>query len=297
MKKIRVCVAGYGNVGREALECIKQAPDMEPAGVVRRAPGAGSKAGIPHVTCVEELGPVDTAILALPSRLIPAAAPLYLQKGLNTVDSYDIHGEAALSLRNNLGACAREKERVAITGAGWDPGTDSIVRMLFAVIAPAGITCTDFGPGMSMGHGTAARSIPGVKDALSLTLPLGYGRHRRDVYLELEEGADFAGIAARIRSDPYFKGDETRVIRVDSAAQLKSTGHAVCITRRGSSGTAQNQLLQLRMRLANPAATAQIMVAAARASMRLKPGGYVLGEIPPLHLLPGSREEIIKNMV
>ena len=198
MKKIRVCVAGYGNVGREALECIKQASDMEPAGVVRRAPGAGSKAGIPHVTCVEELGPVDTAILALPSRLIPAAAPLYLQKGLNTVDSYDIHGEAALSLRNNLGACAREKERVAITGAGWDPGTDSIVRMLFAVIAPAGITCTDFGPGMSMGHGTAARSIPGVKDALSLTLPLGYGRHRRDVYLELEEGADFAGIAARI---------------------------------------------------------------------------------------------------
>ena len=34
MKQIRVCVVGYGNVGQEAVECIKQAPDMELAGVV-----------------------------------------------------------------------------------------------------------------------------------------------------------------------------------------------------------------------------------------------------------------------
>ena len=29
MKQIRVCVVGYGNVGREAVECVRQAPDME----------------------------------------------------------------------------------------------------------------------------------------------------------------------------------------------------------------------------------------------------------------------------
>ncbi len=296
MKKIRVCVVGYGNVGREAVECIRQAPDMEPAGVVRRV-ADGSAVGIPEVTRVEELGSVDVVILALPSRLIPAAAPLYLQKGFNTVDGYDIHGEAMLTLRNNLGTCARENRGVAITGAGWDPGSDSIIRMLFTAIAPVGITYTDFGPGMSMGHGAAARSIPGVKDALSLTLPLGYGRHRRDIYVVLEEGADFEKVAARIRSDPYFRGERAQVMSMDNIAQFKVTSHAVCITRRGSSGSARNQLLELRMKLTNPAATAQIMVAAARASMRLEPGGYVLGEIPPLHLLPGSGEEIIKNMV
>ncbi len=296
MKKIRVCVVGYGNVGREAVECIRQAPDMEPAGVVRRV-ADGSAVGIPEVTRVEELGSVDVVILALPSRLIPAAAPLYLQKGFNTVDGYDIHGEAMLTLRNNLGTCARENRGVAITGAGWDPGSDSIIRMLFTAIAPVGITYTDFGPGMSMGHGAAARSIPGVKDALSLTLPLGYGRHRRDIYVVLEEGADFEKVAARIRSDPYFRGESAQVMSMDNIAQFKVTSHAVCITRRGSSGSARNQLLELRMKLTNPAATAQIMVAAARASMRLEPGGYVLGEIPPLHLLPGSGEEIIKNMV
>lgn len=296
MKRTRVCVVGYGNVGREAVECIRQAPDMEPAGVVRRV-ADGSAAGIPEVTRVEELKPVDAVILALPSRLIPSAAPLYLQKGLNTVDCYDIHGEAMLALRNSLGTCAGQNRRVAITGAGWDPGSDSIIRMLFAAIAPVGITYTDFGPGMSMGHGAAARSIPGVKDALSLTLPLGYGQHRRDIYVVLEKGADFETVAALIRSDPYFRGEKTQVMSVNNVAQMRVTSHAVCIIRRGSSGTARNQLLELKMKLTNPAATAQIMVAAARASMRLEPGCYVLGEIPPIHLLPGSGEEIIKNMV
>lgn len=296
MKKNRVCVVGYGNVGREAVECIRQAPDMELAGLIRRAVN-GNHADVPVVTRVEELGRVDAALLAIPSRLIPAAAPLYLQMGINTVDGYDIHGEAMLTLRKNLGFSAQENGRVAVTGAGWDPGTDSIIRMLFTAIAPGGITYTDFGPGMSMGHSAAARSIPGVKDAVSLTLPLGYGQHRRNVYVELDEGADFAEIAGRIKEDPYFKHDRTQVIKVDDAAQLKVTGHGVRITRAGSSGTAHNQLLELKMRLTNPAATAQIMVAAARASMRLQPGCYVLGEIPPIDLLPLNREEIIKKLV
>ncbi len=296
MRIIRVCVVGYGNVGREAVASIKQAPDMELAGVVRRAAG-GKPADLPVATRVEELGPVDVALLALPSRLIPEAAPSYLQKGINTVDGYDIHGEAMLTLRKSLGVHAEKSGKVAITGAGWDPGTDSIIRMLFTAIAPGGITYTDFGPGMSMGHSVAARAIPGVKEAVSVTLPLGYGRHRRDVYVELDEGANFAEIAQKIREDPYFSHDLTQVIGVDDAAPLKVTGHGVKITRTGSSGTAHNQLLELKMKLTNPAATAQIMVAAARASLRIRPGCYVLGEIPPIDLLPLSREENMKKFV
>ena len=86
---------GCGTVGREAVESIRQAPDMELAGVVRRAVD-GNHADVPVVTRVEELGRVDAALLAVPSPLIPAAAPLYLQMGINTVDGYDIHGEACL---------------------------------------------------------------------------------------------------------------------------------------------------------------------------------------------------------
>lgn len=296
MKKIRVCVVGFGNVGREAVECIRRAPGMKLAGVVRRAVGE-NHLDRPMVTRVEELGPVDVALLAVPSRLIPEVAPLYLQKGINTVDGYDLHGEPMLYLRDRLNRYAKKNERVAITGAGWDPGTDSVIRMLFEAVAPGGITYTDFGPGMSMGHSVAARSIPGVKDAVAMTLPLGYGRHRRDVYVELNKEADFAEIAEQIREDPYFDPDRTEVIQVDDLTPIKVTGHGVRMARTGSSGAAQNQLLELNMRITNPAATAQIMAAAARACMRLKPGCYVLGEVPPIDLLPVDREAAIQKLV
>ena len=67
--------------------------------------------------------------------------------------------------------------------AGWDPGTDSVVRTLLEAMAPKGHTYTNFGPGMSMGHTVAVKAIPGVKDALSMTIPLGTGIHRRMVYV------------------------------------------------------------------------------------------------------------------
>lgn len=296
MKKIRVCVVGYGNVGREAIECIRQAPDMELAGVVRRTPD-NPGLDCPVVTDVSQLGKVDVAVLTVPSRQVPSIAPIYLKKGINTVDSYDIHGDSIISLRRELGCCARESGSVAVIGAGWDPGTDSVVRMLFLAIAPRGITYTNFGPGMSMGHTVAVKSIPGVKNALSMTLPAGFGQHRRDVYVELEEGADFSEVSRRIKADPYFVHDETRITQVERITDVEAMGHGVTLERFGSSGTAQNQVLELRMRLTNPAATAQVMVSAARASTRLQPGAYALGEIPPIDLLPGDRETLLKSLI
>ena len=296
MQRIRVCVAGYGNVGREAVECINQAPDMELAGVVEicdvKAPN------IPLVKDVDELdGKIDVAILTIPSRLIPDIAPSYLEKGINTVDGYDIHGESMLSLRNKLQGYATLHGRVSIIGSGWDPGTDSIVRMLFRAIAPHGITYTNFGPGMSMGHSVAARAVPGVVDGVSFTLPIGYGQHFRDVYVEIEEGCDFEEVSRCIKEDPYFVNDKTRVTAIDDVDEVRVMAHGVQLQRVGASGSSHNQLLELNMKISNPSATAQVMVSAARASMRLAPGCYALGEIPPIDLLPGSRDDIIKSMV
>lgn len=295
MKRIRVCVVGYGNVGQEAVECIKHAPDMDLAGVVEILDVDDPKVPVvKHVDCLED---VDVAILAIPSRAVPKVAPEYLAKGINTVDGFDIHGDSMVSLRKQLDECAKQSGRTAVIGAGWDPGTDSVIRMLFMAIAPQGITYTNFGPGMSMGHSVAARAIPGVKDALSLTLPVGYGQHKRDVYVEVEEPGQFDEIAQQIKEDPYFVNDSTRVTMVDDVGKLKVMGHGVLIERMGASGTAHNQRLELKMTLTNPSATAQIMVSAARASMRLEPGCYVLPEIPPIDLLPEDRESIIRNFV
>ncbi len=290
--KIRVCVVGYGNVGKEALKALEDADDMEIAGVVRRQ-AQGTALGVPVVSDVSDLGDVDVALLCVPSRKVPQLAPFYIKKGMNTVDCFDIHGQSFLELRSSLGLLARETGRVSVVGAGWDPGTDSLIRMIFASIAPFGVTYTDFGPGMSMGHTVAAKAVPGVKDALSMTLPAGFGKHSRDVYVELESGHSFEDVAERIKNDPYFAHDDTRVIPCRRIRDVMAKGHRVHIQRYGSSASAENQVLQMSMSLTNPSATAQIMVCAARASFRLAPGSYCLGEVPPVDLLPGSREHNI----
>ncbi|PZN08345.1 MAG: diaminopimelate dehydrogenase [Bacillota bacterium] len=294
----RVAVVGYGNVGRYAVEAVLEAPDLELAGVVRRRPErpAGLEPEIPVATDIAELGRVDVAVLCVPTREVPRQASQLLARGISTVDSYDIHG-ALVDLRRELDAIARERGRVAVIAAGWDPGTDSVVRALLQFMAPRGITYTNFGPGMSMGHTVAVKAIGGVRDALSLTIPAGQGVHRRLVYVETEPGADFDRIRQAILEDPYFKHDETRVEQVERVADLIDMGHAVRIERRGVSGRTHNQRMAFEMSIQNPALTAQIMVAAARAAVRQRPGAYTMLEIPVVDFLPGDREEWLRRLV
>lgn len=290
---------GYGNIGRFALQALQAAPDFEIAGVVRRQGAENRPAELAELKVVKdirELETVDVAILSTPTRSVEAYALDCLAAGVSTVDSFDIHG-GICDLRRTLAEAARKAGRVSIISAGWDPGSDSVVRTLLQAIAPKGLTYTNFGPGMSMGHTVAVKAVDGVRDALSMTIPVGTGIHRRMVYVELEEGADFGTVEAAIKSDPYFVHDETHVQAVPSVDALKDMGHGVHLTRKGVSGCTQNQLFSFDMQINNPALTGQVLVCAARAAMRQQPGAYTLIEIPPIDLLPGSADENIRMLV
>ena len=119
---------------------------------------------VPVLKSVTELNDIDVAILAC-RRAVPDIAATLLSKGISTVDSFDIHSNI-VDVRSKLDIIAKENNCAAITAAGWDPGTDSIVRTLMMAMLPKGITYTNFGPGMSMGHTVAVKAISGVKDAL-----------------------------------------------------------------------------------------------------------------------------------
>jgi len=298
MNKIKAAIVGYGNIGHFVLDALKASPDFEIAGIVRR-----STANTPEelrqykvVTDIDALGDVDVAILATPTRQVEKYASEYLAKGINTVDSFDIHS-AIPGLRANLDRIAKEHGTVAIISAGWDPGSDSIVRALLQAAAPEGITYTNFGPGMSMGHTVCVKSKAGVKDALSMTIPLGTGIHRRMVYVELEDGAKLEDVAKAVKEDPYFASDETHVIAVPSVDDVKDMGHGVHMVRKGVSGKTHNQRFEFNMSINNPALTAQILVGTARAAMRQRPGAYTMIEIPVIDLLYGDREDLIAHLV
>ncbi len=294
MEKVKVAIVGYGNIGRCALEALEVAPDMECVGIVRRqvSPIGDYKV----VSDIRELGKVDVAILATPTRKVEEFAKDVLSLGINTVDSFDIHTQIP-DLRRSLDAVAKANNAVSVISAGWDPGSDSVVRTLMESLAPKGITYTNFGPGRSMGHSVAVKAIDGVKDALSITIPVGTGIHRRMVYVELEDGADFGKVEAAIKADPYFVNDETHVQQVACVDDLNDVGHGVNLVRKGVSGVTHNQLFEFNMKINNPALTAQVMVNMARASLRQNPGAYTMIEIPVIDMLPGEREDIIRHLV
>ena len=299
MEKIKVAIAGYGNIGKYALQALEASEDMECVGIIRRN---ASSEGYPElaqykvVSDICELGKVDVVILATPSRSVKENALKYLQMGISTVDSFDIHTDIC-SLRNDLAPVACENSAVSIISAGWDPGSDSVVRALLQAIAPKGVTYTNFGPGRSMGHSVAAKGKTGVKDALSVTIPIGTGLHRRMVYVQMEDGADFEKAKAEILADPYFCHDETHVMQVPDIDSLNDVGHGVNLVRKGVSGRTHNQLFEFNMKINNPALTSQILVCCARAAVRQAPGCYTMIDIPVIDLLEGDRDSLVARLV
>ncbi len=298
MKKIKAAIVGYGNIGQFVLHALQQSPDFEIAGIVRRSinniPTELSEYKV--VTDIHDLGKIDVAILCTPTREVEKYAEALLAEGVNTVDSYDIHS-GIVGLRSRLDKIAKDNGTVAIISAGWDPGSDSVIRTLLQAAAPKGLTYTNFGPGMSMGHTVCVKSKPGVKNALSMTIPLGTGIHRRMVYVEIEDGYTLEQISKAVKEDPYFVNDETHVMQVSSVDEVKDMGHGVNMVRKGVSGITQNQRFEFNMSINNPALTAQMLVNVARASMKQQPGAYTMIEIPVIDLLPGDRNELIGHLV
>lgn len=284
---MRIAILGYGNIGKAAEHAILSAADMELAGIFH------------HNDSLDDIH-ADVVLVCTPTREIQNFAKQLLQKGISTIDSFDIHSEI-YTHQQSLNTTAKAHDAVSIVAAGWDPGSDSVIRALLMAMAPQGITYTNFGPGRSMGHTVAAKAITGVKDALSITIPLGTGVHRRMVYVVLQNGVDFKTVEKRILSDDYFAHDETHVIPVDSVGPLNSLAHGVLITRQGASSNMHNQRFDFSMAINNPALTAQVMVSCARAAVRMRNkeqyGAYTMLHIPPIYLLPQTEEEIINTLV
>ena len=284
---IRIAILGYGNIGKAAEEAIKAAPDMTLAGVYH------------HNDCLDCID-ADVVLVCTPTREVQKFATVLAARGICTVDSFDIHGKI-WNLREALDAVCVPNKAVSIISAGWDPGSDSMIRAILQALAPKGLTYTNFGPGRSMGHTVAAKAIPGVKNALSMTIPLGTGIHRRMVYIELEEGADFKTVETALLADDYFAHDETHVIPVESIDALNNVAHGVNLVRNGVSGETHNQRFEFNMTINNPALTGQVLVSCARAAVRLKErgdfGAKTMIELAPIDLLPGTKQALVKALV
>jgi len=291
-EKVKIAVVGLGNLGQGVLDAAEVAPDINIVGAVSsRAESLNSNYEFPVVKELEELHEADIAILCGPTKQVTQLAPEYHKEGFSTVDSFDMHAEHNWHHYQTLKKSAIENNVRALTSGGMDPGFCSMIRALFQIPTPWGISYINYGPGTSLGHSVAVRSVEGVKNGISITIPKGFGLHRRDCFIETEKSADKERIKQEILQDDYFSHDETYIYFVDDVKNRYDVGHKVVIERKGVSGKTHNQHYTFQTTFTNNPSTGQLLVACARALSKQPPGVYTMIDMPIRDFLTPIKDE------
>lgn len=326
---IKVGILGYGNLGR-GVECaVKNAKDMELVAVfTRRNPEAvklltaeAPVVGIENV--LDWKDKIDVMILCGGSATdLPEQTPEFA-KHFNVIDSFDTHANIPEHFAA-VDASAKKAKKVSMISVGWDPGLFSINRVYADAILPKGETYTFWGKGVSQGHSDAVRRIRGVKNAKQYTIPVESAleavrsgknpklttreKHLREVFVVLEAGADASVVEREIKTMPnYFADYDTTVHFIgEEEFQKEHSGmaHGGFVIRAGKTGLSDEftNVVEYSLKLdSNPAFTASVLVAYARAAMRFYKensfGCKTVLDVPPAYLSPKSADALRKELL
>ena len=325
---MRIALYGYGNIARGVEAAIAQNPDMTLAGVFPRRDPASvhTRAGAPVYAAPEvdaHREDFDVLILCGGSATdLPEMTPA-LAKRFHVVDSFDTHARIPEHFAR-VDAAARASGHVALISGGWDPGMFSLSRLYGSVILPEGRDYTFWGRGVSQGHSDAVRRIPGVKDARQYTVPVPEAldavrggsmpelttrqKHRREVYVVADDGADRAAIERAVVTMPnYFDEYDTTVTFISAAEMARDHAelpHGGFVFRTGKTGFEREHSHTIEYRLtldSNPEFTAGVLVALARAAGRMAARGDVgcktVFDVAPADLSPLSGEELRAHLL
>ena len=322
---IRVAIIGYGNLGRGVEFALRQNPDMNLVGVfTRRAPETVETQGATayHMDdLLAKKGEIDVCILCGGSATdLPVQTPEITQY-FNTVDSFDTHAKIPEHFAK-VDKIAKENKQVSVISTGWDPGLFSLNRLYAQSILPQGETYTFWGKGVSQGHSDALRRIDGIADATQYTIPnteiieqLKAGeklelttrdKHLRECFIVLESGADEVAIREEIVTMPNYFADYDTTIHVISQEELnknhKAAPHGGTVLHTGVTNESTKQVIEYNLHLdSNPEFTASVLVAYARACVRLANekqfGAYTVFDIAPKYLSPIDVETLRKELL
>ena len=325
--KIRIGIAGHGNLGRGVEKSITQNPDMKLVGIFTRRNPADIQpltADVPvHALAdvAQFADDIDVMILCGGSKSdLPEQGPA-LAALFNTVDSFDTHAKIP-GYFEAVDAAAKAGNNTAMIAIGWDPGLFSINRLYGEAVLPVGETYSFWGAGVSQGHSDALRRVPGVKSAVQYTVPLEKAmelarsgsrpqlttreKHRRECYVVLAEGADAEAVRRAIVTMPDYFADYDTEVNFVSEDELKTQHsampHGGFVIRSGISGSNINQTLEFRLALgSNPEFTSSVLVAYARAVMRMRRmgdiGAKTAFDVAPGLLSPKSAADLRKELL
>ncbi|MGE7667887.1 diaminopimelate dehydrogenase [Ureibacillus composti] len=325
MSKIKLGIVGYGNLGKGAIEAIKQTQDMELVAVfTRRDPQHlhldDQNVKVAHISEASDYkNDIDVMLLCGGSATdLPEQTP-YFASMFNTVDSFDTHAKIP-EFYKSVNEVATKNNTTAIISVGWDPGLFSINRVMADAIIPNGENYTFWGKGLSQGHSDAVRRVTGVKNGVQYTIPSEEAiekvrsgenpelstaeKHNRVCYIVAEEGADQAAIEHEIKTMPNYFAEYNTEVNFISEEELKrdhsKSPHGGFVIRGGNTGAGHKQIYEFSLKLdSNPEFTSSVLVAYARAAYRLNNekqfGAKTVYDVAPGYISPRSPEELRRD--
>lgn len=325
----RVGIVGYGNLAKGAECAIRQNPDMTLAAVFTRRDPASVTIQTPDVpVCklddvLQWKDKIDVLILCGGSATdLPEMTPA-LARHFHVVDSFDTHANIPAHFAQ-VDAAAKEGGHIAFISIGWDPGLFSVNRLYGTAILPQGKDYTFWGKGVSQGHSDAVRRIPGVVDCRQYTIPVPEAldrvrsgenpelttreKHTRYCYVVAEDGADKAAIETAIKTMPNYFTDYDTTVEFITMEQMRKDHsglpHGGSVIRSGITGWngESHQTIEYKLTLdSNPQFTASVLVACARAAMKMYSRGITgcqtIFDVAPADLSPMSRADMLCHLL
>ncbi len=325
---IKIGIVGYGNLGKGTESAILQNPDMCLYGVFsRRDPETVKTVTNTNVYSLDDIlnhkDNIDVLIICGGSATdLPKQTP-ELAEHFNVIDSFDTHAKIPEHFAN-VDAAAKKGGNIAMISVGWDPGMFSLNRLYGELILPEGKDYTFWGKGVSQGHSDAIRRIEGVIDARQYTIPVDSAveavrkgenpelstrqKHTRLCFVVAEESADKERIEKEIVTMPNYFADYDTTVNFITAEEMKrdhsGIPHGGMVIRSGKTGfnTENTHIIEYSLKLdSNPEFTSSVIVAFARAAVRLQKEGQVgcktVFDVPPAYLSPKSGDELRKELL
>lgn len=325
---MKIAIYGYGNLGR-GVECAtKYHTDAELVAVFTRRPPESVRTvlGTPVYSAdrvLEFKDKIDVLILCGGSATdLPTMTP-ELAKSFNVIDSFDTHARIPEHFEN-VDNAARVGGNLALISCGWDPGLFSVARVYAESVLPSGADYTFWGRGISQGHSDAIRRIDGVLDARQYTVPVNEAissvragnsptlstreKHLRECYVVIKDGADAKRIEREIKEMPNYFADYDTTVNFISLEELREKHlgmpHGGSVIRNGKTGFdgENTHTVEFSLRLdSNPEFTASVLVAYARAVLRMAKRGRVgaisVLDVAPSDLSQSSPDELRRHML
>ncbi len=300
MKKIKVGILGYGNLGKNIEEIIHNDKHFKLVVVFSKRNITAKYTKVDFSANIEKYkNKIDIMFLCggSSSNLMEQAKSAL--KYFNCIDAFDTHKKIPMHLKE-CNILAKQNQKVAFCSFGWDPGIFSLMRTLFNFLDET--TFTSWGKGVSQGHSEAIKCIKGVKDAVQYTIPytklierikLGKVSHLQDEKslhmrecLVVAEPQHRAHICKQILNMPnYFKGYHTKITFIDESKMQrhKQMYHAGEVFTSGGE-------LSFKLKIgSNPNFTARVLVAYSKVLynyyLAKKYGAYSILDVPFSHML------------